>query len=162
MAHYGTASGFLTYCSDRGIVPSITVEATISKKLLVASEWLDATHRDLFTGTKVGGREQDREWPRVGAVDAYGYAIDTAEEPKEVTYATYEAAIVAFNGPLSQDYKPPKYAQVSITGALSVVYNKVDSFRDLQIQFAKVNEWLSTILVKPEGVNPLVGSVIRV
>lgn len=159
---YGTAVGFLTYCEDRGITSPTGTGGQIEGKLLVASEWIDTVNRTSFPGTKTGGREQEREWPRTDAYDIHGYDLPNDEVPREVEYATYEAALIELNeaGALSTDYKPSKYTQATVQGAVSVTYAKFDSWRDAQVQYAKVIEWLSPILIQTD--TGLVGSVHRV
>ena len=144
---YGTPTGFLAYCSERGITPPSVVTGAIQSALQVASEWLDNIYRPSFPGMKTGGRDQEREWPRAGATDIYGYAIPSDTVPNEITYATYEAALQDMNSPgsLSVDYTPPKYKRVSVHGAISVEYAQYDSLYDMQMRFAKVDMWLSVI-----------------
>lgn len=144
---YGTVSGFTTYVEERQITTSDD-DDRIQAALIVASEWLDAIYRRSFGGLKVGERAQEREWPRIGVFDVYGYTIPSDSVPREIIYATYEAAIrdIATPGVLSLDYTPPKYKQASVSGAVSVTYSEFDSIRDVQVKFAKIDEILSAIL----------------
>lgn len=145
-SYYGTVEGFLAYCLERNIAPTTTDPALIQAGQIVASEWLDAIYRRSFPGLKAGGREQEREWPRTGATDIYGYVIEGV--PREMEYASYEANIrqLAQPGVLSLDYTPPKYKQASVSGAVSVTYATFDSVRDMQVKFARIDEILSAIL----------------
>jgi hypothetical protein len=159
---YGSAVGFITYCSERGI-QTISDETIIEKKLVVASEWIDAVYRTLFPGVKVGGREQVREWPRTGAQDRYGYSIPSDSIPSEVICATYEAALeeIAKSGSLSPNYTPAKYVSAAVSGAVSVTYARFNDAQDAQTTFTKVEQWLSGILIDGRD-SRIVGSVYRV
>lgn len=163
MEHYGTSSGFIAYCNERGIHIPNNNPTVISENLLVGSEWLDAVYRSSFPGVKVGGREQIREWSRKNAVDVYGNLIPSNEIPREVIYASYEAAIqnMVQPGSLSLNYTPPKYKSVSVHGAISVQYSQYDNVRELQMEFIKIDRWLSTILITNPDSTGLVGSVYR-
>lgn len=154
---YGSTTGFTAYCTARGItVPAGDLEA----RLIVASEWLDAIYRNSFPGVKTGGREQEREWPRTVASDIYDYTIPSDSVPYEVDYATYEAAL--HSETLSVNYTPSKYKQAAVNGAVSVTYASFDNWMDIQTKYAKVNEWLSSILISDSDSSGLVGSVNRV
>jgi hypothetical protein len=91
MAHYGTFAGYVAYWAARGVTITAN-EATINPKLLLGSEWLDGRYGDQFSGLKVGGRLQERMWPRTGVTDADGYAVLSETVPVEIENATYEAA----------------------------------------------------------------------
>lgn len=163
-SYYGTVNGFLAYCEERAITPASTDDDRIKAGLIKASEWLDAIYRRSFPGYKVGQREQEREWPRNGATDVYGYNIAPDVPPREIEYATYEATIRDLEQPgcLSLDYTPPKYKQASVSGAVSVTYSTFDSVRDLQIKFARIDEILSGILSTSGDGTGLTGSSNRV
>lgn len=114
---YGTVEEADAYHDDRGNVAWTNCSTSKEAALLRASGYVDAMGRhelpngtwaSLFAGTKVGGRGQLREWPRKGAYDYQGNAIDETEVPIEVRYATYEAALreVSEPGSLSPDYVP--------------------------------------------------------
>lgn len=161
---YGTASGFRAYLTARGITaPSGSDnDATVNAKLLVGSEWLDARFKDLFPGRKTNGRDQVREWPRVGASDDEGYAIDSTVPPVEVENATYEAARREFanQGILSKDFTPNKYQRASVSGAVSVDYTNFNGAAETQIQLQIVVDILSRILDMDDG-NMLSGAACR-
>lgn len=160
---YGAAAGFKTYCDSRGIAHTSLYDDAINALLLVYSEWLDSTYRYMFPGTKNGGREQIREWPRIGVVDRYGNVIGDTEIPREVTYATYEAVIaVGINGEtIAHNYTPSKYVQASVSGAVAVTFRRFDGINDTQTVLIKVEQHLSALLETPET-NSLVGDVFRV
>jgi hypothetical protein len=168
MSFYGTAAGFRVYHEARGrdvsgalFVDDDDVEAS----LLVAAEWLDGKYGSLFSGLKVGAREQVREWPRNGSIDRYGYAIAADVAPVEVINATYEAAYKdrITPGSLSVDWTPGKYKRVSIDGAVSVEYMQFNSVFDLQTRIAMVDQILAPILTGSlGGYSGLSGAIARV
>lgn len=62
-----------------------------------ASDYIDATYRTRFPGSKTGGRAQIPAWPRTGAV-LDGEEQPDDEIPIEIEYATYEAALLIVQG----------------------------------------------------------------
>lgn len=163
-AFYGTASGFRAYLTARGItLPADSGDdIVVNAKLVVGSEWLDARFRSMFPGRKTGGRSQEREWPRTGASDEEGYAIDSVTVPIEVEYATYEATLRDMNQPgiLSTDYTPNKYKRAAVAGAVSVEYAAFNSGTEAQIQLQAVVDILSRLLDLDDG-NILSGGSFR-
>ena len=144
---YVTVIEYEAYCTERGL--SLThPHDTVLAKGLVASEWLDARFRDMFPGRKTNGRSQEREWPRTGASDEEGYAIDSLTVPVEVKHAAYEALRreAATPGILSKDYTPNKYQRASVSGAVSVDYTNFNGAGETQIQLQIVYDILSRIL----------------
>ncbi|NUM72744.1 hypothetical protein HUU40_00140 [candidate division KSB1 bacterium] len=143
---YGTPEGYTAYHLARNHDIQVLDETEILAALLVASEWLDARYRLKFGGEKMGGREQVREWERRAAYDIYDKLLEGI--PREIEYATYEAAAIqgATPGALSLNFTPGKYESVSIDGAVSVVYATIQSVSDVQTQFAIIGEILSPIL----------------
>jgi len=98
---YGTVADADAYHSARGNA-EWTSATDKEIKLLRASEFVD-TYRARFPGSKAGGRSQEREWPRRGAIDTAGDLIADDEIPSEVERATYEAALLVVKGiPLSE------------------------------------------------------------
>jgi hypothetical protein len=160
---YGTAAGFRAYLSDRGLTnPNAGLDSTVAAKLLVASEWLDATYVALFPGRRTGGSAQEREWPRIGVSDREGYPIASTTVPVQVEYATYEAAHRELDneGTLSTDYTPSKYTEAAVSGAVSVKFNLFPSAREAQVQIQIVNQILSPIL-RDNGDRGLSGGACR-
>lgn len=164
MSNYGTADGFRTYLTARNLTATGSgVDATVLAALLVASEWLDATYRTLYSGLKVSGRDQAREWPRSGAGDVYGFVIASDAIPVEVENATYEAARreLTSAGSLSRDYTPNKYDSAAVSGAVSVKYRKFDSAQETQVRLQIVEEILRPILARDADYSPLSGAAGR-
>lgn len=160
---YGDVAGFKSYHDARNHDIAGLDDDDIAASLLVASEWIDAKYRSLFSGTKVGGRD-DREWPRENAMDIFGYAIPDSVVPNEVLKATYEAALRdgMKPGSLSVDFTPGKYKQVAVDGAVSATYAGYSSASDVQSQFAIIDEILAPLLAADGGDrSALSGAVTR-
>ena len=162
---YGTVAGFRAYHTARGRdLSAWDDDAEIEAAKLVASEWIDARYQGSFPGTKVGMRDQMREWPRVGGVDRDGYTISSSFVPTEIENATYEATYrqLGLPGSLSVDWTPPKYNRVSVDGAISVEYARFYGASDVQTRFAIIDEILAPILTRCFNSTILSGSITRV
>ncbi len=162
--NYGTVDGYRVYCIARNSLNSNESDDKILAALLVASEWIDASYRNSFPGLKVGLREQEREWPRTGATDIYGYAISENSVPTEVENATYEATHreIENRGSLSIDYTPAKYKSASVQGAVSVEYRQFDSAMETQTRINVVDQMLSPVLTGYGGkLSGMVGQSLR-
>lgn len=162
---YGTASGADAYFAARGITTWAGTNDAKEAALLKASVWLDGNYSTLFPGLRTNGRAQPREWPRTGAIDAYGYAIDPDLVPPEIEMATYEAALreLVTPGALNVDYTAAEgIKSVSIDGALSVTFNGANSAADVQLQISSINQILYPILSKQAAIaGGLSGRTIR-
>lgn len=165
MLHYGTVEGFKAYHAARGRnVDQFDDDEETAAAMLVASEWIDGRFRTMFPGTKVGMRDQVREWPRVGGTDLNGYVIPSNAVPFEVEAATYEATLrqIIAPGSLSVDWTPPKFKRVSVDGAVSVEYASFAFASDTQTRFALVDEILAMVLTRHSGSSILSGAVNRI
>lgn len=163
--HYGTVPGFQLYHEERNHAISAELMAddeAISGALIVASEWLDARYRKRFPGLRIGGRAQEREWPRQGAFDVHG-AIIGIEVPIEIERATYEAAALVGTTPgiLSANWTPNKYKSVSVSGAVSVTYGDISSVDEAQTQFGIINDILSGLFILAPPETGYVGTSVR-
>lgn len=160
---YGTAAGFKTYWTARGgdALVLATDDDQIEIGLLIASEWIDAAFRGQFEGLKVGGRNQIREWPRIGVQDIDGYYVGEAL-PREVENATYQAAYRQLKTPgiFYRDYTPSKYRNVAITGAISVQF-AVGSAFDFQTQMPAIAAVLAPVLIGGSSFSGLSGGSSR-
>lgn len=163
MPDYGTLIGFTTYHTARGRDVSAYIDADVEAAKLIASEWIDSRYRASFGGSKVGSRDQVREWPRTGAMDVHGYNIDSVSIPTEIENAAYEATLKHLTsvGSLSVDWVPPKYKRASVDGAVSVDFAMFDSASDAQIRFKIVDEILAPILTGSGSFASLSGSTYR-
>lgn len=161
---YGAVATFKTYQEARGRdIPATATDPDIQAALLVSSEWIDAAFIGQFSGLKVGGRAQIREWPRSGVVDIYGYAVPSDAVPREVENATYEATLrqILTPGIFFKDYTPGKYRSVSISGAVSVVYATGSAY-DFQTQMPAIAAILYPILFgNGASFSSLSGAVVR-
>lgn len=150
MVYYGTPEGFREYCVARDI--SLPVAALddddVMSGLLVASEWIDGGYQPLFPGVKTAGRSQEREWPRIGAIDRDGHYLDSLDVPREMERATYQATAIHMNTPgaLLVDYTPSKYKSVSVDGAISVQFSDFEDALSSQTQFLTISRILAPLL----------------
>lgn len=144
---YGTATGYKAYWLARGNDQSAVTDPNIEIALLVTSEFIDRSFRSQWQGLKVGQRDQVRDWPRSGVVDADGYAVASDVEPIELLNAVYEGTFRQLTTPgiFFKDYTPNKYKSVSITGALSVEYAIGDAW-SMQTQMPMIAMALRPIL----------------
>lgn len=134
MAIYGTTAGADTYHAARGNDAwALLSEPAKAAALQRGTDYVDGRCRwqlpsgrweSMFPGEKVGGRAQEREWPRIGAVDYAGNAIDSSEVPREVDHATYEAALRegAAPGSLSPDFVPSAQVTKEKVGPVEIGY----------------------------------------
>ncbi|WIF69748.1 hypothetical protein QN096_11615 [Metapseudomonas otitidis] len=107
--HYGTLAGASAYHAARGNGAWGSSTDDLQQAALVrASSFVDGLGTRLpepgkavlaFPGQKTGGRAQLLQWPRAGATDRNGDAIDPDLVPVEVEYATYEAALRELSAP---------------------------------------------------------------
>lgn len=163
--HYGTGDGFRAYWTARGdAVNGVALDVAVIPALVIASNWIDGAYYGEFGGLKVGQRAQLLEWPRIGVQDSYGYYVDSTAVPREVEYATYEAALrqLATPGVFFKDYTPSKYKDASVTGAVSVRYNS-GSAMDFQTQLPSVAAILHPLLngIGRGGFSRMSGNVAR-
>lgn len=126
--HYGTLPGALAYHTARANAAWSAEGVTDPQRtaaLVRASTWLDGEYGARFSGAKTGGRSQQLQWPRTGAMDAEDNEIEDDEVPFEVENAVYEAALreLANPGGLTPD----------IVGTERILREKVG---DLETQYA--------------------------
>lgn len=99
MAGYGTDDGFTAYAAAAGY--AIPAGANVTAGRQRGSVYLDGTFGARFSGVPTGGAGQERAWPRTGATDIYGNAIDPSTVPQRVIDASYEAAYIEITRPSS-------------------------------------------------------------
>lgn len=90
MAGYGSDDGLVAYATAKG--RTISGDAAVLRN--VGSVYIDGAYGWRFPGVPIGGAEQDRAWPRIGAVDMYGNDIAPDTIPTAVVNASYEAALI--------------------------------------------------------------------
>ena len=95
---YGDADGLEEYGqADLALAPTLAAAGatTRAQALVSASRLLD---RQAWAGAKTSS-SQAQAWPRVGATDREGAAIDSSSIPQDVIEACYELAIAAIADP---------------------------------------------------------------
>lgn len=148
---YGTVAAADIYHTARGNTAWAGSPDDKTAALLRASAYVDSFGNGpaaftLWPGVKTAGRLQLRAWPRTGAFDIDGAAIDADTVPVEVEHATYEAALreIVAPGSLTPDYTPGsqvkrekvdvlevEYMTAADTGNGNPVRPVVDTVRDL-------------------------------
>lgn len=125
MSIYGTLAASKTYHAARG--NAAWTDGAEDEALEIAlqrgTEFID--QRYSFPGNKVGGRDQERQWPRYGVVDNEGYSVNAAIVPVEVESAAYEAALRELVSPGSLTPDVTLTSQVKrekVEGAVEVEY----------------------------------------
>jgi hypothetical protein len=131
--YYGTTADALAYHIARDMGGVWGGISDPEQALQRGSDYIDARYREqlasgrwvsMFAGRRAGGRDQQREWPRVGASDYEGNDIASDEDPIEVIHATFEAAILegATPGILSPGYVPSEQVTQETVGPVTVKY----------------------------------------
>lgn len=157
MTSYGSNAGFTTYHTERGNDISEFSEGEITIARLRATEWIDATFRSNFSGSKTE-TTQLREWPRSGAIDYYGNSID-GTVPFQIENAMYEAALRYET--LTTDTTPKPYKRVTIDGALTVEYGD-QSASGIQLQMPIIGQILSSLFGPSYSMSTMSSPAVRV
>lgn len=90
MAGYGEDGAFAAYLAAQGVtLPSGSPAPAVLRER--GSRYIDAVYGSKFCGSPTGGYEQERAWPRTGAM-AFGSAIPDDVVPRAVVEASYRAA----------------------------------------------------------------------
>jgi len=91
MAGYGTDAGLADYLVTNGLVlPTEAPSPAILRQR--ASDYIDGLYEARFTGTRTDPLNQERAWPRTGAVVAK-IAVPVNVIPAAVERAAYAAAV---------------------------------------------------------------------
>lgn len=107
MAGYGDDSAFTAWLEANGYaLPESAPTAAVLRQR--GAVYVDGTYGLRFPGTPTGGATQDRAWPRSGATDRWGNALDASTVPTRVIEASFEAAYIEAGSPglLSTTYTP--------------------------------------------------------
>lgn len=117
------------------------------RKLLASGTW-----QSLFPGVKTEGRGQAREWPRTGAEDYEGHAIEPDQVPVEVENATFEAALreLASPGSLSPDFVAAQTIKREKVGPLETEFavgNGADAAGSVRPVISTIDEMIAPVLV---------------
>lgn len=154
MAIYGTLEAADAYHEARG--RSAWIAASDPDRLaalLRGSDYVD--QRYVFRGTKTGGREQERAWPRTGVTTRDG-DIPADEVPVEVEHAAYEAALreLASPGSLSPDFVPARQVVRQKVGPLERTFADADGSggNPTRPVVSAIDELLAALILRPLGV----------
>ena len=109
------------YHAARGNTVWAGVDEEKQAALLKAVQYVDGHYRTRWKGARTN-RLQALCWPRTGARDADGWAIDSDEIPQEVKDAVCEAALRAMTGELAPDLERGGQVQSETVGPISVTY----------------------------------------
>lgn len=143
MAGYGTDEGFAAFLEAMGYeLPNDAPEPAVLRQR--ASTYLDGQYEPKFPGSRAGGYEQARAWPRSGAETVYGDAIPSDAVPNAIIEASCHAAYYeALN---------PGALSVAATIAGAVKREKVDS---LEVEYfggsGSVSEAATPVMNAVEG-----------
>lgn len=89
---YRTVAQWKTYATARGYDYSAYDDTTLIEQALRRGTAHIDTYEPRFPGLRLNLRSQALAWPRAGAYDVVGNAIDSDEIPVEIANATNEAA----------------------------------------------------------------------
>lgn len=130
MAGYGTDSAFEDWLTSNGYVlpEGAPVPAVLRQR---GSTYIDGTYGARFVGQPTGGYEQERQWPRSGAVVA-GSMIPDGVIPLPVIHASYEAAL--------QEAREPESLSLIGSAAERVKREKVDGAVEVEYQQASAQD----------------------
>lgn len=124
MAGYGDDTAFATWLVMYGrTLPAGSPAAAVLRQR--GSAYIDGTYGLRFPGTPTGGADQERAWPRTGAVDRWGNALSASTVPTRVIEASYEAAWAEALSPGSLVASGSAAARVKrekVEGAVEVEY----------------------------------------
>lgn len=97
MAGYGDDSAFQAWLTENGhALPVGAPSPAVLRQR--GSTYIDGAYGARFVGTPTGGYEQERAWPRQGALVA-GSIIPDSVVPLPVIHASYEAALQEAKAP---------------------------------------------------------------
>ena len=83
MSIYGTLAASKTYQTERGNTAwADGADADLTIALQRGTEFID--HRFIFSGFKVDGRDQVREWHRFDVIDREGFGVSALTVPVEI------------------------------------------------------------------------------
>lgn len=154
---YVSVADCAAYASNRGLSFPTTDVGACEAALRKGAAWIDARYGRRYPGLRQYGREQRLEWPRSGASDAGGWAIDANVVPHEVIEATCEAAIRELSDPgtLSPDLERGGAIKRLAAGSVEIEY--ADSASAVTL-FRRVDEAMAGLL---RPVSPYSGRVVR-
>ena len=98
MAGYGSDQDFTEWLTSNGLSITITPPITLAVLRQRGSDYIDSLYGNCFFGQPAGGSEQERAWPRTGAVTPKGTIPDNVI-PLKVIIASYQAAFIEYGAP---------------------------------------------------------------
>jgi len=113
---YATVAEFIAYWADRGEDYS-TTPTTAEIEAYLVKGWQYTDTRFKYKGSKLNGRTQPTEFPRINLYDCEGFAID--DVPYEIKNAQIEYAKRELDGVTLQD-------DSSVEGNIKRIKSKVD------------------------------------
>ncbi|MGN7770162.1 DnaT-like ssDNA-binding protein [Phyllobacterium sp. 22552] len=115
-------------------MPDGTNDPLIVAAMLRGSLFIDR-YEPKFSGTRTGGYNQERAWPRTGAVTYYGQEIPSDVVPQPIINASYEAAFLELINPGS----------LSVVTGNSIV--KKEKVGEVEVEYAVSSGTLSADVV---------------
>lgn len=116
MAGYGTDAAFTAWLAEGGL--TLPVDALVPAILRQrGSAYIDGLYGSQFSGAPSGGFQQERAWPRTGAL-AYKITIPDDVVPLQVEHASYFSAF--------QEATRPGSLAITTSAAKSIKRKKID------------------------------------
>lgn len=124
MSGYSDDTAFTAWLAANGhTLPGGSPTAAVLRQR--GAVYIDGTYGLRFSGTPTGGAAQERAWPRTGATDRWGNALDANTVPTRVVEASFEAAWAEASSPGSLSASGSTAARVKrekVEGAVEVEY----------------------------------------
>lgn len=127
MSGYGTDPEFNAWLADNGyVLPEGAPTPAVLRQR--GSAYVDGAYASRFPGQPADGYSQERQWPRIGAVDRFGNAIPSDLIPDAVIKASYQAAYLEATKPgsLSAVISGNKVISRVKAGSVEVEYAAAD------------------------------------
>lgn len=99
MAGYGTNEAAQAYWTAAGYALPAGADAGAIAAARQRGSLVIDRYEPKFPGTRTGGYQQERAWPRTGAATYYGEAIPSDVIPTAIINASYEAAFLELTNP---------------------------------------------------------------
>ena len=154
MAFYGTLPAALAYHAARGngawVAEGVTDDLR-SAALTRASDAIDGAYGARFPGYPTTGRTQERLWPRFVSddelvTDLAGNEIPDDEVPREIEFATYEAALRELVSPGSMAPDLDRGGLIKSLKAGSVALEYADG-APAETTISAIERWLGGLLI---------------
>lgn len=151
MAGYGTNEAFAAWLTENGysLPEGAPAPAVLRQR---GSVYIDGTYGDRFVGAPTGGVDQERAWPRFGAV-VFGSALASDMTPARVVHAAYEAAL--------QEAREPGSLSVVGSAAQRVKREKVDGAVEVEYQQSGAEEFAGAMTPVMTIIEGLLAPLLR-